>query len=157
MRLIELKSILRAHPAALPTLVLPDGDVVPAHFHITEVGHVAKRFIDCGGMLHDTTETCVLQTWVADDVEHRLDARTFAKILDLGRHVLPHEDIDVEVEYEDCGISQYPLTSAEVDGENILLKLSSKHTNCLAKERCGINGENCGVPAVNASASTACC
>ena len=91
MKLTELKAILREHPSAYPRFILPDGDQVPAHFHITEVGHVAKRFIDCGGKLHDKTDTCLLQTYVADDVDHRLNAGTFAKILDLGAQVLPHD------------------------------------------------------------------
>jgi urease gamma subunit len=162
MELRELKSLLRAHPTSQPRLVLPGGDQVPAHFHITEVGHVAKRFIDCGGKLHDTTETCLLQTYVADDVDHRLDGETFAKILDLGQQVLPHDAVDVEVEYEDCDVSQYPIATAEVDGETILLKLSSKHTDCLAKEQCGIDGTGCGSnddATANAplAASAACC
>ncbi len=140
MKLNELKSLLHNHPTAFPRFVLPDGDHVPAHFHITEVGHVAKRFIDCGGTLHDTTNVCLLQTYVADDVDHRLDANRFVKILDLGREVLPHENVDVEIEYEDCGVSQYPIESAEVLGEHIELRLRDKQTDCLAKEKCGIDG-----------------
>ena len=139
MKLNELKSVLRSHPTAHPCFVLPAGDQVPAHFHITEVGHVSKRFIDCGGTLHDTTDTCLLQTYVADDVDHRLDADRFARILDLGRQVLPHEDVEVEVEYEDCGVSQYPIESAELVGGHLELRLRDKHTDCLAKEKCGID------------------
>ncbi len=158
MKLNELKSLLRANPSALPTFVLPDGDLVPAHYHITEVGHVAKRFIDCGGTLHDTTDTCLLQTYVADDVDHRLDAGTFGKILDLGQQVLPHDDLEVEVEYEDCSVSQYPIAAAEIEGDKLLLKLSDKHTDCLAKAKCGIDGEGCGcAPEESATASTSCC
>lgn len=158
MKLHELKSVLRANPSALPTFVLPDGDLVPAHFHITEVGHVAKRFIDCGGTLHDTTDTCLLQSYVDDDVDHRLDADTFAKILDLGRQVLPHEDLEVEVEYEDCSVSQYPIAAAEVEGDKILLKLSDKHTDCLAKAKCGIDSDRCGSALEESTtASASCC
>ena len=145
MTLHELKSILRTHPLSHPRLILPDGDHVPAHFHITEVGHVAKRFIDCGGTVHDATNTCLLQTYVADDVDHRLYASGFAKILDLGQQVLPHENLEVEVEYEDCGVSQYPIESAEAVGEQVEIRLRDKHTDCLAKEKCGIDG--CGTEA----------
>ena len=102
---------------------MPDGDHIPAHFHITEVGHIAKRFIDCGGKLHDKIDTCLLQTYVADDVDHRLNAGTLAKILQLGEPVLPHDDLKVEVEYEDCAITQSPITSAEFTGEHIELRL----------------------------------
>src|SRR5256885_8933248 len=108
MKLDELKSALRAHRESTARFILPDGDLIPAHFHITEVGHVAKRFIDCGGALHDKKETCLLQTHVGDDVNHRLNAQTFAKILDLGGRVLPGDDLDVEVEYDCCVTAQYP-------------------------------------------------
>lgn len=138
MKVDELKSLLKEIPQAQPRFILPDGELIPAHYHITEVGHVTKRFIDCGGTLHETAHICLLQTHVADDVEHRLDAGTFANILDLGKQVLPHEDIDVEVEYEDCGVSQYPIESAELTGDFLELRLREKHTDCLAKEKCGI-------------------
>ncbi len=144
MKLRELKTTLALHPDALPRFFLPDGDVVPAHFHITEVGHVAKRFIDCGGKLHETTDTCLLQTYVADDVDHRLNAATFAKILQLGAQVLPHDDLNVEVEYDCCVTAQYPIASATLSGSHIDIQLRAKHTDCLAKRQCGIDGEGCG-------------
>ncbi|MGH8094943.1 MAG: DUF6428 family protein [Chthoniobacterales bacterium] len=143
MKLRELKSLLRQHPGFTPRFILPDGDAIPAHFHITEVGHVAKRFIDCGGKLHDTKDTCLLQAYVADDVDHRLDAETFAKILDLGKAVLPSEDLEVEVEYDCCVTAQYPVAEARRAGQHLDLQLGEKHTDCLAKEKCGIDS-GCG-------------
>jgi len=139
MKLRELKAVLRTHPDSAPRFVLPDGDPIPAHFHITEVGHVAKRFIDCGGTVHDTKETCLLQTYVASDVDHRLDAETFAKILDLGARVLPGDDLEVEVEYDCCVTAQYPIRDAHLTGEHLDFQLEAKHTDCLAKEKCGID------------------
>ena len=144
MKLKDLKATLALHPDALPRFILPDGDQIPAHFHITEVGHVTKRSIDCGGKLHDTADTCLLQTYVADDVEHRLTAGKFAKILQLGDRVLPHNDLEVEVEYDCCVVAQYPVATAELSGSHIEIRLGEKHTDCLAKEKCGIGGERCG-------------
>jgi len=46
MKLHQLKSLLRAHPTAFPRFILPDGEQIPAHFHLTEVGYVAKKFVD---------------------------------------------------------------------------------------------------------------
>ena len=135
MKLKELKATLALYPDARPRFTLPDGDQIPAHFHITEVGHVTKRFIDCGGKLHGRKDTCLLQTWVADDVEHRLTAGRFAKILQLGDEVLPHDDLDVEVEYDCCVVAQYPIASAEFTGEHIEIQLGEKRTACLARER----------------------
>lgn len=159
MKLNELKSILRSHPSIYPRLILPDGDRIPAHFHITEVGHVTKRFIDCGGTLHDKTDTCLLQTYVAGDLDdHRLDAGTFAKILDLGAQVLPHDDVDVEVEYDCCVVAQYPVATARVAGQHIELQLGEKHTDCLAKEKCGTDGEGCGSgETAETAAAPSCC
>ncbi len=66
---------------------------------------------------------------------------TFAKILQLGDQVLPHDDLEVELEYEDCSITQSPLTSAKLNGNFVDLQLSEKHTDCLDKEKCGMDGE----------------
>lgn len=158
MKLSELKSILLESPSAYPRIILPDGDHVPAHFHITEVGHVTKRFIDCGGKLHEKTDTCLLQTYVADDVDHRLNAGTFAKILDLGAQVLPHDDMPVEIEYDCCVVAQYPIADAALKGEHIEIHLGEKHTDCPAKQKCGIDGEGCGSTArAGEEAAASCC
>jgi hypothetical protein len=140
MKLSELKSLLRVHPAAFPRFILPDGQLVPAHFHITEVGHVAKKFVDCGGTFRER-EACVLQTYVADDLDHRLHASRFADILDLGRPILPGDDLEVEVEWDCCVISQYPIASARTIEDRLEFQLAARHTDCLAKEKCGCESE----------------
>ena len=144
MKLSELKSILGIHPTLFPRFILPDGDHVPAHYHMTEVGHVAKNFIDCGGTTRKT-ESCTLQLWSNDsDPKHRLDAGKFVKILQLGGRVLPNRDLDVEVEYDDYAISQFPITGYEVNGDHIDFTLSTKHTDCLAREKCGVGEDSFG-------------
>ena len=150
MKLHELKSILRAHPAAHPRFLLPSGDQIPAHFHVTEVGHVTKKFVDCGGTFREH-EACVLQTYVADDFEHRLRAGRFADILDLGRPILPGDDLDVEVEWDCCVISQYPIASGRAVGERLEFQLASKHTDCLAKQKCGCESDT------EVATASACC
>jgi hypothetical protein len=157
MKLSELKSILRSQPSAYPRFHLPDGDQIPAHFHITEVGHVTKRFIDCGGVLHDRIDSCLLQTWLGNDVDHRLNAGTFAKILDLGAKVLPHDDLEVEVEYDCCVVAQYPIVSASVAGEFVELQLGEKKTDCLAKRRRESEGACCGSSEQTQGAVSSCC
>lgn len=149
MKLHELKALLRAHPAAQPRFVLPDGKQIPDHFHLTEVGHVAKKFVDCGGTFRNH-EACVLQTYVADDFEHRLEAGAFADILELGQSILPNDDLDVEVEWDCCVISQYPIATAQPVEERLEFQLASKHADCLAKAKCGCE------PA-EARSATGCC
>ena len=146
MKLYELRTALQKHPESLLRFVLPDGDAIPAHAHVTEVGHAAKNFIDCGG-LTGKTETVLLQTHVGDDTEHRLTSERFAKILELGARVLPHDRLDVEVEYDCCVIAQHPIVEAKPAGEHLDLILENKRTQCLARERAKARSASacCGV------------
>ena len=141
MKLSDLKIVLKTNSDFRLNIVFPDGDFIEPEFHVTEVGHVVKNFVDCGGTRR-STESCVLQTWVtANDKEHRLTAAKLAKILELSSEVIPSDDLSLEVEYEGCNIVQYPVEEiAAVDGE-VRLTLGKKHTDCLAKEACGL--ESC--------------
>ena len=151
MKLNDLRSALEQHPGTFPRFVLPGGDHIPAHAHVTEVGHVVKNFIDCGGVT-GKSETVLLQTHVGQDVDHRLKSDRFAKILQLGQRVLPHDQIEVEVEYDCCVVAQYPVTEVKPAGKYLDVILGKRHTQCLAKERRKTASEACC-----ATASSACC
>jgi hypothetical protein len=152
MKLSDLRAVLEKHPNTLPRFVLPDGDFIPAHAHVTEVGHVVKNFIDCGGVM-GRTETVLLQTHVGQDVDHRLKTDRFAKILQLGGKVLPHDQLEVEVEYDCCVVAQYPVSDARPVGAHLDLILGKRRTQCLAKER----RNAASVDACCARAASACC
>lgn len=145
MRLSAFKTLLSQNPEQLVTFVLPDGDIIPANYHVTEVGYVTKRFVDCGGTRREAA-SCQLQIWLGNDSEHRLTSGKLAGILELAKDLVPSDDVDLEVEYEDCSISQYPVTGGEITGGGIKISLGSKHTDCLAKEACGIEAASscCG-------------
>lgn len=152
MKISQFANLLEAHPEKPFQLVLPGSGTVPASFHITEVGHVTKKFIDCGGTLH-TVQSCQLQAWVYTDTHHRLLAGKMAGVLNLAqvKGVLPDgEDLDVEIEYEDTAISQYTVESFTVSESAVVLTLAAKHTDCLAKELCAptpltmVAGEDAG-------------
>ncbi|MCA6440323.1 MAG: hypothetical protein IM581_10355 [Chitinophagaceae bacterium] len=110
----------------------PNGEFVPLHFHITEVGLITKNFLDCGGDVH-TDKLANLQIWVADDVHHRLEPNGLLKIIELSNKVLGNEDLEIEVEYQTETIGKYKI---EKQGVNFVLV--SKQTDCLAKIRCNI-------------------
>lgn len=138
MQFRELRSFLEANPTAGLDFRLPAGDSIPPHFHLTEVGHVARRFIDCGGTIRERA-ACVLQLWTSEeDREHRLDAGKFAAILGLGERVLPRQDLEVEVEWDCCVTAQYPIAEARLLGDRLVFQLTATHTDCLAREKCGI-------------------
>src|SRR5438270_2118265 len=122
MTLQDLQNALEANPRRFPRFVLPDGDYIPARAHVTEVGHVIRNFIDCGG-LTGKEEKVVLQTHLGNDTDHRLSSDRFAKILQLGDSVLPNHNLDVDIEYDCCVIAQYPICEARVEGANISLIL----------------------------------
>lgn len=151
MKLVELQNVLERHWNTFPRFVLPDGELIPAHAHVTEVGHVVRNFVDCGG-LTGREEKVVLQTHVGDDTDHRLRSDGFAKILKLGNRVLPSADLDVAVEYDCCVISQYPIAEAKAEGEHLNLMLERGRTQCRARERhASKTADNC------CAASTDCC
>ena len=118
-------------------LQLPWGDYVPAHFHVTEVGKVTKDFVDCGGVRR-TTQTCVLQTLVASDIQHRLKANKLAKILDLTRQLELSAEIPVEFEIQGDTIQIFSLHQCQLDDSHLTLSLTAGQTACLAPDKCGI-------------------
>ena len=153
MNITELKSLLDLNPDKGLRIVLPSGETIPDHFHITEVGHVQKDSIDCGGTRR-TASSCVLQAWVAaNDEEHALSAGKLASILKLAGKMLPSDALSVEVEFEAPFISQFPIESVEAIGDALVFHLATKHTDCLAKEQCGLESGNSSC----CSPSTGCC
>jgi hypothetical protein len=112
--------------------ILPDGKAVPAHFHVTEVGEVTKRYIDCGGTLREESKVS-FQLWQADDFDHRLGASKLLDIISMAERVLGLKDLEVEVEYQGDTIGRYGLDFAGGD-----FLLTATQTDCLAKDKCGI-------------------
>jgi len=135
MKLSELKNVLAGKPEAHLRFLLPNGEFAPAHVHVTEVARVDKRFIDCGGTLR-TESVCRLQTWHAQDVEHRLSAGKLMMILAKAEGVLLTDDLEVDVEHEVGFISQFPLEAIEAATEELVFRLGIRHTACLAEDKC---------------------
>ena len=130
MKLSQVKSKL--NELKIISFQLPNGEFVPSHFHVTEIGKVTKHFIDCGGTVRN--ETVVnFQLWNANDYNHRLHPEKLLDIIELSEKVLGIEDLEIEVEYQADTIAKFGL---DFDGENFLL--TSKQTDCLAKDKCGV-------------------
>ena len=142
MTVAEFRRALAGHPGERMHWMLPDRSFVPAHYHVTEVGRVRKDFIDCGGTVRSTT-ACVLQVWVAGDVDHRLETGKLAAIMEVARPLVESDDIPVEVEYDNGILSQYPVGGVEVTPSGLLFYLGTKHTACLAPEKCKVGDAGC--------------
>lgn len=134
MKLSEIKNEL--HQLEKIAFQLPNGELVPNHFHVTEVGKITKNFIDCGGTVRKE-EVVNFQLWDANDYDHRLHPEKLVKIIELSEKVLGIEDLNIEVEYQGQTIQKFGL---DFDGTNFLL--TTKQTDCLAKDNCGIPEDN---------------
>jgi hypothetical protein len=124
-----------------------DAGFIPAHFHLTEVGLVTKKFVDCGGNMRESA-TCVLQVWVANDTHHRLNAKKFLNIL---RHAVGFVPLDTPLvmEYQHSKtIELYSLAFAHVTdsvyftppGRGVHISAKPIETACLAPDKCGVKG-----------------
>lgn len=111
---------------------LPNGEKVPSHFHVTEVGKVQKDFIDCGGKVRNE-EVVNFQLWSSVDYDHRLHPEKLLHIIELSQNKLGIGDLPIEVEYQGETIGKYGIS---FDGQGF--KLTTKNTDCLAKDNCGI-------------------
>lgn len=142
MKTSEFKAHLEKYPDHELRFILPDGGFVPVHAHITEVGRVDKTFIDCGGTLRRVS-TCSLQAWVADDIEHRLSPGKLAAVMTKAAPIFAADDLDVEIEYEDCSVSQFPAVDVAVEDGVLAFHLGWKHTDCLARDVCLPQASGC--------------
>jgi hypothetical protein len=148
MKLSEIKNILAT--AEVVNFKLENGNSVPEHFHVTEVGIITKDFIDCGGTVRHE-KVANFQLWDADDYEHRLKAGKLLHIISLSEKVLGMEDLEIEVEYQAETIGKYDLG---FDGDNFLLL--TKKTACLAMDKCGIPTEKQKIELVNLASGSTC-
>ncbi|PCJ67219.1 MAG: hypothetical protein COA58_02565 [Bacteroidetes bacterium] len=113
--------------------ITPNGEFIPRHYHLTEIGLSTKTFIDCGGKRHQDQKV-VLQLWTSVDYHHRLKANKFLNIINTSLPLFEGQDLDIEVEYQAETVGKFAL---EFDGNNF--KLLSTKTDCLASELCGID------------------
>lgn len=148
MRLSALKEVLSTLDHI--EFQLEDGTFVPEHLHVTEVGMVTKRFIDCGGTIRNV-EVINFQLWDANDDEHRLKPTKLLNIVKLSEEKLRLADAEIEVEYQSNTIGKYDL---DFNGKNFVLK--NKATACLAQDACGVPVQKQKVNLAEVKSSSCC-
>lgn len=127
MKLLEIKNKLNKLDKI--AFQLMNGELVPNHFHVTEVGKIKKHFIDCSETVRNE-ELVNFQLWNANDYDHRLHPEKLLSIIELSERILGIVDLDVEVEYQGDTIRKFGLS---FNGQNFLL--TNKQTDCLAKDK----------------------
>ncbi len=153
MKISEMKQALTGLTTV--SFRLPEGTLLPPHFHVTEVGLVTKHFVDCGGTERRET-TANFQLWEAGDYDHRLAPQKFLGILKMAEKTLGlTDDLAIEVEYQQATIGKFGLA---FDGTEFALM--PKQTACLAQDACGIPAGQFALPQLQAAACTpggSCC
>ncbi len=137
MKLSKLQKILKSTSEI--RFVLPDGTRVPSHFHVSEIGHISRNFIDCGGKLR-SEDRINFQLWLAEDYDHVLAPQKLYNIISMSQEKLQLPDAQVEIEYlspigdpaaDIQTIGKYGL---DYDGESLLM--TTTQTDCLALQTC---------------------
>jgi hypothetical protein len=149
MKLSEFKNHLKGLESV--NFQLPNNEMVPTHFHVTEVGEITKYFIDCGGTIRNE-KAVSFQLWEAEDYDHRLSTEKLLSIINLSESKLKIGDYEIEVEYQSSTIGKYGV---DFDGTNFLL--TNKFTDCLAKDDCGIPEEKLKVNLSEIQNEGSCC
>ncbi len=114
------------------TFLKPNGNKIPKHFHITEVGQTSKKFIDCGGTVRNE-EVISMQLWESVDFLHRLEPSKLNSIIELSKKKLEIGNYEIEMEYQGETIEKYGVVFM-----NGVFQLRSTNTACLALDKCGI-------------------
>ena len=145
MQLRNFLNLLENNINSKLRFILPNGTYVKEHFHVTEVGKITKEFIDCGGTTRNK-QTCLLQLWIANDEEHRVNAAKLHSIFNLAKHIYMDDKTPLEVQYGSEQAITYDVESCVVSENYIDITLKGQKTDCLAPDKCGVKkccGNDC--------------
>ncbi len=130
MKLSEFKN--RLETVEQLEFVLQNGQKVPSHFHITEVGMTTKQFTDCGNTFR-IQKTATLQLWTSIDVGHRLNPKKVLAIIYSTDAMFEGKDLEIEIEFQQETVGKFGLNFS-----NNQFVLTNTKTDCLAKTSCGV-------------------
>lgn len=140
MKFADFSRVLNSSSAQSIEIRFKGAGTLAVHFHVTEVGKVTRDFVDCGGGRRTET-TCILQTLVAHDTDHRLSAPKLADILSRTNALEFGDDLQVDVETQGKSIETWRIATIEAAQDRLVLHLEPKRTTCLAPDKCGISDE----------------
>ena len=149
MKLSEFKSILLELDNI--SFKLPDGELIPSHFHVTEIGLLSKTYIDCGGKLRED-KSINIQLWYSTELDHRLKANKLLNIIEQSERLIDLDDHEIEVEYQQETNAKFGLIFNENQFE-----LTTKQTACLAEDQCGIPISKPKMNLTELSTGSSCC
>lgn len=149
MNFRTLKKIAEDQPGKKVVVNLPSKEQLPHHFHFTEIGVVTKNFFDCGGRYRSSRHIS-LQTWVAEDEDHRMTTDKLTKILGNYADEIMVHPLEVLVEVQGDTVGVYGIASVDYGNDDlspVAINLGRTETACLAEDVCGVKaatGRSCG-------------
>jgi hypothetical protein len=143
MKTQEFLSLLKAHPDKSLLFEYTPGQLVGAHYHITEVKHLSIDAVDCGANSDSWNET-VIQLWESPSeigkTEYMSAYKATGILNKVGQMKTYDLDSEVKIEYGNplFHTAHLFVSDFEIHGSNLLIKLAVTKTDCKAKETCGI-------------------
>lgn len=162
MKTNEFLSLLKDHSSKSLIFEYKTGKLVGANYHITEVKNITIDAVDCGANTDFWKET-IVQLWESPKEIGKRDYMSAYKALGILNRVdgiKPMEkDVEVKFEYSnsDFHTAQLFVNDFEISDDNLIIKLGVEHTDCKAKDECGVPME-VGVQEDNSCApGSGCC
>lgn len=145
MKTQEIINAIKSAPLKHLSFTTNGTQLVPDHYHITEIKQVSTRSVDCGGFAHND-EHIEVQLWLAkqQDDGHRINNADIAKIVSLVNSKLEMDtSLPIFFEYSDefNPTAKYKVTNISEDAERILFDLEIPKTVC--KPRLALEESGC--------------
>lgn len=150
--LTDLLTILEENNPESIIPLLPEGEPVLPHYHVTEVARIQKDFIDCGGTVRCAL-SAQLQLLTATDFEHRLSAKKLAGIIRKSESLLGDDPLPLTLEYGQKVAVVYPVSKMTWEDGKLTLQMETPSTSCLAPDTCGLDPEESRVTAFRVKAT----
>lgn len=139
----ELLKVLEDHQDKFLLFEYEPNSLVGANYHITEVKHISIDSVDCGART-DTWKETIIQLWESPSEIGKTEYMSAYKALGILNKVgeMKPYDLNSEVKFEYSNntfhTAQLFVNDFEIQGNNLIIKLGVKKTDCKAKSTCGV-------------------
>jgi Family of unknown function (DUF6428) len=149
MKVSEFKNHLQNHSEI--RIQLPSGELLPNHYHITEMGIINKKYTDCGNTFREENYF-TFQLWHSTDTWHQLKAEKVLKIISgIEKQLQSMDDLEIIIEYQ----NEDTIGKFGLEYNQNQFQLTATKTTCLAQDNCGIPSEKIRNPLKQLTSSCA--
>jgi len=140
----ELFKLLEQHQDKTLMFEYVPNKWVGANYHITEVKHTTIDSVDCGSQTDFWKETIIQLLESPNEIgktEYMGVYKALSILKKVGKMKPYAMDAEVKFEYSNASFhtAQLFVNDYDVIGQNLIVKLAVKKTNCKAKDTCGIS------------------